>query len=127
DGDGCWCESCGHACAVEGAGAAAGYEAGWLSGRPAVPRNGSAWYVGTRLDAAAMDALVRKLAEESDVAPPLAAPPGLEVVRREGEGQSFLFLLNHGAQEAKVEVGGTYRDVLTDDECTGAMTLEPFG
>jgi beta-galactosidase GanA len=38
-----------------------------------------------------------------------------------------LFLLNHGAQGAEVELDGTYRDVLTDEERAGSLTLEPFG
>jgi beta-galactosidase len=112
---------------LEGAEAVAVFEDGWLSGRPAVTRKGSAWYLGTRLDAAGMDVLVAKLADETGVRPPLEAPPGVEVVRRQGEGRSFLFLLNHGAQEARVELDGRYRDALSDDECSGALSLEPFG
>jgi beta-galactosidase len=112
---------------LEGAEAVAVFADGWLSGQPALTRNGSAWYLGTRLDAAAMGALVRRLVEESGVAPPLEAPPGVEVVRREGDGRAFLFLLNHGTEDAKVEVGGGFRDALTGSDCAGAVTLEPFG
>jgi beta-galactosidase len=112
---------------LEGAEAVGVYDDGRLSGRPAVTRNGSAWYVGTRLDAAAMDALVGQLAQESDVVAPLVAPPGVEVVQREGKGRSFLFLLNHAEQEASVEVGSAYRNVLTDEKCTGPLRLESFG
>jgi beta-galactosidase len=111
---------------LEDAEAVAVFEDGWLSGRPALTRKGSAWYLGTRLDAAAMEALVAKLAEESGVVPPLEVPSGVEVVRREGEGRSFLFVLNHGAQEAKVAVEGSYRDALTDTRCAGTLTLGPF-
>jgi beta-galactosidase len=49
------------------------------------------------------------------------------VVQREGEGRSFLFLLNHGAEEATVELAGRYRDLLGDVDCAGVVTLEPFG
>ncbi len=111
---------------LEGAEAVAVFEDGWLSGRPALTRKGSAWYLGTRLDTAAMEALVAKLAEESGVVPPLEAPSEVEVVRREGDGRSFLFVLNHGAQEAKVVVDGSYRDALTDTRCSGTVTLGPF-
>jgi beta-galactosidase len=114
---------------LEGADAAAVYADGWLAGRAAVTRRGSAWYVGTRLDAAAMDVLTAKLAEDSGVAPPLAAPAGVEVVRREGGGRSFLFLLNHGAHEVSVGLDAAYHDVLGDaqDTDTDTVTLEPFG
>jgi beta-galactosidase len=112
---------------LEGAETVAAYDDGWLSGKPAVTRNDTAWYVGTQLDAAALDALVDRLVDESGVEPVLAAPSGVEAVRREAEGHSFLFLLNHGAQGAEVELDGTYRDVLTDEERAGSLTLEPFG
>jgi beta-galactosidase len=103
------------------------FEDGWLSGRPAVTRNGSAWYVGTRLEAKAMDSLVGRLAEQTDLRPPLEAPPGVEVVRREKEGGSFLFLLNHTAGEVAVTVDGVARDAFTGDDRAGTVTLEPFG
>jgi beta-galactosidase len=112
---------------LEGAETVAVYEDGWLSGRPAVTQKGTAWYVGTQLDPAAMDALVGKLVQATGVAPPLAAPAGVEAVRREGDGRSFLFLLNHGGEEAKLGLDGAYRDMLTDDERTGTLVLEPFG
>jgi beta-galactosidase len=112
---------------LEGADVVAAFEDGWLADRPAVTRNGSAWYLGTQLEAAGMDALVAKLVEASGVRPPLDAPPGVEVVRREGDGRAFLFLLNHGADEATVALGDGFRDALTGDECAGAVTLEPSG
>jgi beta-galactosidase len=112
---------------LEGAEAVAVFEDGWLAGRPAVTRKGSAWYVGTQLDVVAMDALVGKLAGESGIAAPLDAPPGVEVVRRDGDAQSFLFLLNHSTQAATVELGRAYREILTDDDCDGPLRLDPFG
>jgi beta-galactosidase len=112
---------------LEGADAVAVFRDGWLSGRPAVTRNGSAWYLGTQLNPAGMEALVGKIAQATGVAPPLAAPRGVEVVQREGEGRSFLFLLNHSAEEATVELTGTHRDLLGDADCGRTLTLEPFG
>jgi len=127
DGDRYSCELWSDWIELEGAEAVAVYEDGWLSGRPAVTRHGSAWYVGTRLDTAAMDALIGKLAHDCGIAAPVGAPPGVEVVRRNRDAQSFLFLLNHAAQPATVEFAGTHRDLLTGAERAGALTLEPFG
>jgi beta-galactosidase len=112
---------------IEDAETVAVFEDGWLSGKPAVTRKSSAWYVGTRLDGAGMDALLDKLFAESKVAPTLTAPPGVEVVRRNGDGKSFLFLLNHGAQEATVELDGEYRDELRGEDRRSPLTLEPYG
>jgi beta-galactosidase len=92
-----------------------------------VTRNRSAWYVGTQLDAAAMDVLVGRLADESGIAAPLDAPAGVEVVRRDGDGASFLFLLNHGDGDATIELDGSYHDMLDNVDRAGELTLEPFG
>jgi beta-galactosidase len=123
-----------HSCALwsdwielEGAEAVAVFEDGWLSGRPALTRKGSAWYLGTRLDAAAMEALVAKLAGESRVLSPLDAPAGVEVVQRDGDEHSFLFLLNHGARAVTVAIGGGYHDALTGDPSSSEATLGPHG
>jgi beta-galactosidase len=121
------CELWSDSIELEDAEAVAVFDDGWLAGRPAVTRKGSAWYVGTRLDAAGMAAIVGTLAEESGAATPLAVPRGVEVVRREGDGRAFLFLLNHGAEEASVELDRRYSDVLTGAELSGTLRLEPFG
>jgi beta-galactosidase len=112
---------------LEGAETVAAFEDGWLSGRPAATRQQSAWYVGTQLDADGMHELVNSLLVESNVTPAIATPADVEVVRREGDGKSFLFLLNHGAQEATVELDGEYRDELSGEERTSTVTLEPYG
>jgi beta-galactosidase len=127
DGDRYSCELWSDWIDLEGAEPVAVYEDGWLAGRPAVTRNDSAWYVGTQLDTPAIDALVGRLAAESGITAPLPAPRDVEVVRRDSDAQSFLFLLNHGGQPANVELTGAYRDLVTGDEHTGALTLEPFG
>ncbi|MGD0166926.1 MAG: beta-galactosidase [Gaiellaceae bacterium] len=112
---------------LAGAEVVASFADGWLEGRPAVTRNGGAWYVGTQLDPAATAELVTKLTEEARVAPTVAAPPGVEAVRRSANGRSLLFLLNHGAQEATVELDGEHRELLTGVTRSGTLVLDPFG
>jgi beta-galactosidase len=51
----------------------------------------------------------------------------VEVVRRDGDGRSFLFLLNHGSDETRIALDGPYRNVLTEEECGGEFVLESFG
>ena len=51
----------------------------------------------------------------------------VEVVQREGDGHSFLFLLNHGARAVTVEIGGGYHDALTGDPSSSEATLGPHG
>jgi beta-galactosidase len=74
-----------------------------------------------------MDILARRLADEAGIAAPLAAPRGVEVVRRVGDSGSFLFLLNHGDEEAMLELDGDYHDVLENIDRAGVMPLEPYG
>ncbi|GCD18885.1 beta-galactosidase [Cellulomonas algicola] len=74
---------------------------GDLAGGPAVTRRavgeGSAWYLATRLDDAALGALTEALLVEAGVEPVLSGvPAGVEVARRQADdGRSWLFVLNH--------------------------------
>ncbi|MFF2344934.1 beta-galactosidase [Pseudarthrobacter sp. NPDC058119] len=92
-----------------------------LDGVPSLTRravgSGVAWYLATFPDRDGIDALLDKLLAESGVAPVADADPGVEVVRRiSGDGQGFLFAINHTRSAASVSATGT-------DLLTGA----PFG
>jgi beta-galactosidase len=94
--------------------AVATYTDGPLPGVPAVtrreiegPTSGSAaWYVATRLDPAATTALLRRVMDEAGVRPVADVPSGVEVVRRRSESGSWLFVLNHTAEDVTVDVAG---------------------
>jgi beta-galactosidase len=98
--------------------AVAHYADGPLAGVPAITVNrygaGQAWYVATRLDPEAVAALLARVRAEAGVAPAADATPGLELVRRSGQGADFLFALNHSAVPAWLRSGGT--DLLTGTE-----------
>ena len=112
---------------LEKAEAVATFADGWLEGRPAVTRNGGAWYVGTALDSAGTAEVVRMVSQEAGLAPAAAAPADVEAVRREADGRTVLFLLNHGADKATVELDADYRDLLTGEHRSGTLVLDPFG
>ena len=82
---------------------------GGLIGEPAVTRNsygkGSAMYVGTVLEEPAMASLLMSAWTEAGVASVAETPAGVEVVRRQGAGHSFLFVLNHHDAEMQVHAG----------------------
>jgi len=120
-----WCELL-H---LEGATALASYVDGPLPGVPAVTEHhhgeGTAWYIATRLDQAATDALVRTALKTTRVKPPIprvTAPPGLEATRRSGPEGSYLFLINHGDEPAYVRTRG--RDLVADRDVTGTLSLK---
>ncbi|UNO41576.1 beta-galactosidase [Streptomyces sp. MST-110588] len=92
---------------AEGAEVLARFADGALAGGPAVTRHGygrgTAWYVGTRLEPAALRALLDEVRAAAGVRPVLAGlPAGVQATVREGAGGRFLFLLNH--ETAAVEV-----------------------
>jgi beta-galactosidase len=109
----------------EGADVLASYTDGPLPGVPALTRHpvgaGAAWYVGTRLDDLATDGLVARLLAEADVRPALAAPTGVEVVRRRHHDRSWLFVINHTDAEARLDVTGT--ELLTGTTCAGDLVV----
>jgi beta-galactosidase len=92
--------------APSGAEALASFSGSTLAGRPAVTSHqfgkGRAIYVATRPDPASMARILRAAADEAGVKPVIAAPPGVEAVRRATPRSSMLFLLNH--RDAHVEV-----------------------
>ena len=51
--------------------------------------------------------------------------PGVETVRRYGAQATYLFVLNHTDQPAKVDASGT--DLLTGTTCTGTVEVPAGG
>lgn len=110
---------------AESAETIARYRGGHLDGSPAVtlrtfPSGGRAVYVSAGLEVDAIAALVDQL-----IAQPTGVPgrgvPGLEVGVRESEDERFVFLLNHGAEAATVEIDG--HELLTDAPVSGTVTV----
>ena len=113
---------------LRGAEAVASYADGRLPGVPAITRaaagRGSAWYVATRLEPAAVGALTDRLIAESGVRPVVATRPGVEVVRRTAEdGRSWIFALNHTEEPAVLELHG--HDLVADAAVDGTLELGP--
>ncbi|WP_030985389.1 beta-galactosidase [Streptomyces sp. NRRL S-1813] len=109
---------------LEGAEALAHFTDGDLAGRPAVTRHaygrGTVWYVGTRLDAALMRALLDDVRAAAGVAPVLPGlPEGVQATVREGAGGRYVFLLNHGARTVEVGLPAPMRDALAADATGG--------
>lgn len=104
------------------------YTGGPLADRAAVTRRavgGGAWYVSAMLPAQTTQRLVDRVIEERALPRTVAAPPGLEAVRRvHDDGSVFLFLVNHRADDVTVTASGT--DVL-DGSGHGPETVVPAG
>ena len=103
------------------------YGDGLAAGRPAVTRHrhgeGTAWYVSTRLDARALDAVLGAAAEDAGIAPRTDLPHDVEVVRRGGEQGEYLFAINHSAVDAKVPLETSGTELLTGERAAGRLAV----
>jgi beta-galactosidase len=114
---------------LDGAVADASYVDGPLPGVPALTRHaygtGTAWYLATRPDPATLAALVTRVRTAAGVEPAAPTRPGVEVVRRHGDGCAYLFVLNHTAAAAEVAADGV--DLLTGEPCAGTVRVAAGG
>ena len=125
------CETWRDAIQLRGAQALARFGSEYFAGQPAVTRNpfgaGGAYYVGTVLDAGAMDWLLGRAVDEAGLRAPLDAPAGVECLVRASADASYLFLLNHNDAPARVALPGAMTDLLTGVAHSGAITLPALG
>lgn len=131
DGTTYGCDLWGDVIALEGAEPVATFVGDFYAGRPAVTRHrygqGISYYVGTRPDAAFMDALLARVRAEAGVHSVLAAPAGVEATRRVNANGSFLFLLNHNPGPVEVALPRPAHDLLTGTPHAGTVVMEPYG
>jgi beta-galactosidase len=128
DGSGYRCDLWSDIIDLEGATAIAQYEAGFYAGRPAATRHafgqGLAYYVGTRPEAAGMAWLLDRACQDAGVQPVYAVPSGVEVVRRESETATLLYLLNHQSTPVDIALDAAAAELLTGQLLSGTFTLD---
>jgi beta-galactosidase len=105
------------------------YLDGPLAGGPALTRHpygrGIAYYLTTQLELGDLRALLGRLAGAAGVTAPVAAPPGVDVVRRRHpDGRGYTFLANHNAEPVEVDLPGK---VLTGGEAVAGGVRVPAG
>nr|WP_202887030.1 beta-galactosidase [Cohnella zeiphila] len=114
---------------AEGAEVLAEYGDDFYKGMPALTVNrfgkGEAWYVATSPDERFMSDFMAKLTADKGVLPLVPnLPAGVEAAERIKDGKSILFLLNHNAGEAIVELGGAAGvDLLTGSGVSGSVRI----
>lgn len=114
---------------LAGAEAVATYADGPAAGLPAVTRRevgeGRAWYVATRLDAVGTDRLVARLVADAGLEQLPGASDVVEVTRRVGDDASWLFVINHGDEQADVPAHGV--DLVTGRDVAGDLVVPAGG
>jgi beta-galactosidase len=115
---------------LEGAEALATFEDDFYAGRPAITEHrfgrGRALYVATCPEPALVTHLIGMLLDELGIAPPLEAPQGVEVTRREADGRSYTFVLNHNTVPVHVSLPAPMRDLLTGKTHEHSLILPPL-
>ncbi|MCY0898948.1 MAG: beta-galactosidase [Firmicutes bacterium] len=120
---------------LKGAERWAAFASGPLNGHPAITRNlyghGRAWYVATHLHIDGLDTLLTHILHTVGVNPLLInAPEMVEATVRRGPHSQHLFLLNHSANEAHVQLDSTWRgsSKIVDGRIgDDSVYLSPFG
>jgi len=114
---------------LEGAHPLATFEDDFYAGHPAITEHrfgrGRALYVATRPEPALMANLVGMLLDDLGIAPPLEAPQGVEVTRREADGRGYIFVLNHNTFPVHLSLPDPMRDLLTGTRYEQTLTLPP--
>lgn len=106
------------------------FAAGPAAGSPAVTRNtfegGVSYYVSTSLGAEGISRLVGEVAAAAGVGPVVAdLPAGVEVVKRSKAGTSWLFVINHGADDVTVPVHGA--ELISGSAADGTLSVAGGG
>ena len=117
---------------TEGAEAVAEYGSDFYKGMPVLTVNqfgkGKAWYVASSPDAEFLVDFLQTVCEEAGVEPLLAVPAGIETTERVKDGQTYLFVLNHNAEPATIDLQDSqYQELLTDQQVSGNVELEAKG
>ncbi|WPP39921.1 beta-galactosidase [Paenibacillus hunanensis] len=123
---------CGMLCDLlhtEGADVLAEYGTDFYKGMPVLTRHafgkGEAWYIASDGEESFIAGLLQHLCQQQSIQPVLDTPAGVEAGRRVKDGQAFLFLLNHNAEAATVELGSLQTSNMLEDQPVGSSIEVP--
>ena len=101
------------------------YTSGPLQGSAAITQNsvgaGTASYLSTRLEAAALDDFIDHLIQAAGIGPLASAPSQVEITKRRGSRHDFVFAINHLPVDARVELDVPSHDLVTDRAFDGQL------
>jgi beta-galactosidase len=107
------------------------YTSGSYAGRAAVTMNsfgkGKAVYIGADLTPPSLSRVLPKFADLAGIKSPFAVPPGVELTVRRARSRQWTFLLNHTPAPQKINVPGTFKDLLTGETLTQNVSLDAYG
>lgn len=108
----------------------AAYEDGYYKGAGALICNsygqGKAYYWGSVFTAETARIFLEKLGVSSPYADIIEAPESVELAVRSGEDKNYLFVLNFSHEPQEIKINKNLRNVYTDREESGTLTLSAF-
>lgn len=103
------------------------YTEDYYAGKPAITMNtvgqGRVVYIGTVGDVRFYDVIARWLLQQAGIPPLLDLPDGVEVTERWQSDQRLLFVLNHTAQEQRVNLTRLYVNLMSGTAVSGAVSI----
>ena len=117
---------------LEGAETLGEYAEDFYAGMPAVTRHnygkGKLYYIGTCMGEDGIAKILSKAAEDAGANPVAGNGNGLEIVKRNGEGKSFYFVMNFKDEELEIpeEFAGK-KDLLSGNAVEKGEKLPKFG
>jgi beta-galactosidase len=113
---------------LEGASAVGLYGEDFYKGTPCVTEHkyggGLACYIGTSPEYPMVSRVLLDICERAGI-PSVNLPENVELSRREKEGKTFTFLLNHNNLSCNVQLHETYLDILTGRIVSGLYEMQP--
>jgi len=115
---------------LKNANAIATYEQDYYANGPAITYNtfgkGNTFYVGTVPDNNGMEWLLEQVCNAAGVqSVSTNVPAGIEILQRDNEKSSFLFVLNHSSEKVSVPLEQSGVDLVTGVQVSGSIALEP--
>ncbi len=114
-----------------GAQVLATYNSHYYRGKPAVTVNqygkGQVYYVGCDLDDAALSDFIKSITEDMLITTLQSNSEGIEIVRKEKEGKIFTLLMNHNNYSIKINIEGSFINILTGEAVKNQMYMEAYG
>jgi beta-galactosidase len=88
---------------------------------------GKAIYIGAHLEPADLARVLLTLIATTGIKSPVQVPQGVEVTQRRSAAGTLTYLLNHTALPQSAQLGGSFKDILTNTTHSNTVTLDPYG
>lgn len=97
------------------------------SGRPAIVRKGTAYYVGSAFDMETATALSKMTGMKPAAEDTVSAPPEVEIAVRADGTKEYVFALNYKSEDINITLKKPCRELISGEVMKEAVKLPPYG